>query len=86
MVQGRVARRAGDKLCGVIVNSITNFGFHSNSNKNPWEVFIKKADMIRFTFYFLILARSMKNRLEAGKIGYGQTIEISQESDYGALS
>lgn len=49
-------------------------------------VFIKKADMIRFTFYNLILDGSMKNRLEAGKIGYGQTIEISQESDYGGLS
>lgn len=61
MVQGRVARRAGNKICGVIVNNITNIGFHSDSNKNPWEVFIKKVDMIRFTFYNLILARNIKN-------------------------
>lgn len=33
----RVAKFAGDKLCGVIVNNIINFSFHSNSNRNPWE-------------------------------------------------
>ena len=27
----------------------------------------------------------MKNRLEAGKTGYGQTIETVQEKDYGSM-
>lgn len=41
-----------------IVNNTTNLGLDSNSNKNPWKVFIKKADMMRFTFYNLILAEA----------------------------
>lgn len=57
MVQGRVERWAGDRECRGIINDIANLSLYSNSNKNPWKVFIKKADMIRFTFFDLILAK-----------------------------
>ena len=40
--------------------------------------------MIRFRFYNNSWL-NLKNRFEAGKIGYGQTIEIAQERDYGSM-
>lgn len=57
MVQGRVENWAGDRECRGIENDIINLGLYSNNNKNPWKVFKKKADMSRFTFYNLILAK-----------------------------
>lgn len=44
----------------------------------------KESYMIRFRFYNNSWG-SLKNRFEAGKTGYGQTIDIAQERDCGSM-
>lgn len=86
--KGGWRRGQGTDNVGSIKDRIKKLGLYSSINKNPWEVFVfflnKESYMVRFRFYNNSWW-SLKNRFEAGKIGYGQTIEIAQERDYGSM-
>lgn len=89
-LKGGWRRRQGIDNVGSIKDSIKKLGLYSNSNKNPWEVvffffLIKKAIWSDLDFITIFFWGSLKNRFEAGKTGYGQTIDIAQERDCGSM-